>query len=193
MVRKPVRTETCQNLTSKAVRIELVRKLVRTESAVCAGWLATWLARKHRPNFRPIFLSVNRRARARELGAGAQRLDALKPGVTKTLVTGLVTKERAGFQSAVSNQVSMETDVLPTVSSGPVSKAASSWRWPSCWPVWCWAVGKRPRVFRTVRACAKGPIRFEIQMGRPAAHAPKGLGRFGLVRFEVQPRLRGQI
>ena len=61
MVRKPVRTETCQNLTSKAVRIELVRKLVRTESAVCAGWLATWLARKHRPNFRPIFLSVNRR------------------------------------------------------------------------------------------------------------------------------------
>jgi hypothetical protein len=33
----------------------------------------------------------------------------------------LVTKERAGFQSAVSNQVSMETDVLPTVSSGPVS------------------------------------------------------------------------
>ena len=41
--------------------------------------------------------------------------------------------------------------------------------------------------------CAKGPIRFEIQMGRPAAHAPKGLGRFGLVRFEVQPRLRSQI
>ena len=41
--------------------------------------------------------------------------------------------------------------------------------------------------------CAKGPIRFEIQMGRPAAHAPKGLGRFDLVRFEVQPRLRGQI
>ena len=39
--------------------------------------------------------------------------------------------------------------------------------------------------------CAKGPIRFEIQMGRPAAHAPKGLGRFGLVRFEVQPRLKG--
>ena len=64
LVRKPVRTETCQNLTSKAVRIELVRKLVRTESAVCAGWLA----RKHRPNFRPIFLSVNRRARTRELG-----------------------------------------------------------------------------------------------------------------------------
>ena len=45
----------------------------------------------------------------------------------------------------------------------------------------------RPRVFGAIRACAKGPIRFEIQMGRPAAHAPKGLGRFGLVRFEVQP------
>lgn len=45
----------------------------------------------------------------------------------------------------------------------------------------------RPRVFGAIRACAKGPIRFEIQMGRPAAHAPKGLGRFGLVRFETQP------
>jgi hypothetical protein len=45
----------------------------------------------------------------------------------------LVTKERAGFQSAVSNQVSMETDVLPT--GYPVAryprKAASSWRWPA--------------------------------------------------------------
>ena len=50
LVRKPVRTETCQNLTSKAVRIELVRKLVRTESGapaqVSAGRLAPWLARK---------------------------------------------------------------------------------------------------------------------------------------------------
>ena len=55
--------------------------------------------------------SPSPRAGTQELGAGAQRLDALKPGVTKTLVTSLVTKERAGFQSAVSNQVSMETKV----------------------------------------------------------------------------------
>jgi hypothetical protein len=66
------------------------------------------------------------RAHTRELGAGAQRLDALKPGVTKTLVTSLVTKERAGFQRLVSNVVSTEPDVLPTVSSGPVSKAVST-------------------------------------------------------------------
>ena len=106
------------------VRKEAVRKLVRTESAVSAA-----LARfEIRPRLKGSDLKSSPfpRAHTRELGAGAQRLDALKPGVTKTLVTSLVTKERAGFQSAVSNQVSMETDVLPTVSSGPVSKAVST-------------------------------------------------------------------
>ncbi len=45
-----VRTESCQNFTSWAVRKEVVRKLVRTESGapaqVSAGRLAPWLARK---------------------------------------------------------------------------------------------------------------------------------------------------